>query len=543
MTKPNNIDAVTISVIWNSLLSITEEMGTALRNAAFSAAVREGDDFSTALFDRKGRLIAQGNFAPGHLGSMPFVLEHILAAYPPQELKPGDGFMLNDSAMGAGHFPDVYLVCPIFAGSELIGFAASIAHQIDVGGAAPGSQMVHGVSEAFQEGIRILPVKALVGGEFDEGILRLILGNVRLPDIFRGDLLAQHSAVQIGQTQLQLLFRQHGPAVVEAAYENILTQSEVAMRERISALPDGEYRFADTLDDSGPGTAPIRVGVLVTIRGSEIEFDFSDSSDQVPAALNSYLNYTRAYCFFAIRIFADMHVPQNAGAIRPITVKAREGSFFNPRFPAASGGRAIIQVRIFEAINGALAPIARDRAIAAFSHWSNPNIGGVDDRTGEPFVFYDLIMGGYGATCDADGTEALASIMNCANIPIEMHELVAPVRIQRFELIPGSGGEGRFRGGCGVRKDVELLTGKAKATLLGDRHTQAPYGLEGGQSGRVGETILIRDGKSTPVASKDVLELRRGDVLSFRLSGGGGFGDPAERSAEDRQQDVRNGLL
>lgn len=539
---PRQVDAVTVSITWNALLSITEEMGTALRNAAFSAAVREGDDFSTALFDREGRLIAQGNFAPGQLGSMPYVLQHILAAYPPHELKPGDGILLNDSALGSGHFPDVYLVSPVFADEGLIGYAASIAHQVDVGGAAAGSQMVRGVSEAFQEGIRILPLKAVQNDRFDEGILRLILGNVRLPDIVKGDLFAQLNANQIGKRQLQALYERQGFAVMSDAIENILSRSESAMRERIRDMPDGIYSFTDHIDDFGPGTPAIRVSVKVTIKESDIELDFSDSSDQVPAALNCYLNYTRAYCFFAIRIFTGINVPQNSGAVRPITVKAREGSFFNPTFPAASGGRAIIQVRIFEAINGALAPICRDKAVAAFSHWSNPNIGGIDDRTGESFVYYDLIMGGYGAASNADGTEALASVMNCANIPIEMHELVAPVRIRCLELIPGSGGKGRFRGGCGVRKDIELLTSKARATLLGDRHTHAPYGLEGGEAGSLGETILIRDGNSTSLSSKDVVDLQRGDILSFRLSGGGGFGDPAARSPEDRERDITSGL-
>ena len=542
-TEPaQDIDAVTVSVIWNALLSITEEMGTALRNAAFSAAVREGDDFSTALFDRQGRLIAQGNFAPGQLGAMPYVMQHILEVYPASELAPGDGILLNDSALGSGHFPDVYLICPVHRDGELIGYSATIAHQVDVGGAAPGSQMVHGVTEAYQEGLRILPVRAVRNNRFDEAVLRLVLGNVRLPDVVRGDLLAQHGANLIGQRQLALLYARHGAAVMEQTIEQILRHSEREMRERIAALPDGVYTFCDHIDDFGPSTEAVRVAVKVTIKGSDIAFDFSESSDQVPAALNCYLNYTRAYCFFAVRIFAGLQIPQNSGAVRPITVTAREGSFFNPVFPAPSGGRAIIQVRIFEAINGALAGVLPERAIAAFSHWSNPNIGGVDDRTGLPFVYYDLIMGGYGATCDGDGIEAMASVMNCANIPVEMHERSAPVRIRCLELMPGTGGDGQFRGGCGLRKDVELLTAQAKATLLGDRHRFAPYGLAGGEPGRVGETVLIRDGRETSVASKDVLVLQRGDILSFRLSGGGGYGPPQLRAAADRARDAELGL-
>lgn len=537
------IDAVTISVIANGLVAIAEEMGTALRNSAYSSAVREGDDFSTALFDVKGRLVAQGNFTPGHLGSMPYVLRHVLDYYPPEQLAPGDAIFLNDAALGSGHFPDCYLVSPVHDGATLIGFVACIAHHVDVGGAAPGSQLVQGVTEAFQEGIRVLPVRAVCEDEFIPEFMRMFLGNVRLPDIVSGDLHAQKSANHNGKAQLRELYRKVGPELYEAAIEEYLDRSEAATREELSKLPKGVYRFTDHFDDAGPGTEPIRVSVAVTLDEGRIAFDFSDSSDQVGAAINSYLNYTRAYCFFAVKVFTNPNLPQNDGAIRPVEVTSRSGSFFNPNFPAPSGGRATIQVRIFEAISGALSQAVPEKSIAGFSHWSNPNIGGIDDRTGKPFIYYDLIMGGYGGTARGDGAEAVAAVMNCANIPVEMHESTTPIRIRSLAFIPDLAGVGEFRGGCGIRKDVELLASKGRVSLLSDRHKFEPYGLIGGGTGRVGETLLVRAGEETSLGSKEVHALVRGDVISFRLSGAGGFGPPEKRALSAIRHDIEEGYV
>ncbi len=350
MTRAN-LDPVALSFLWNGLLTVADEMGGTLRRTAFSEAVREAEDFSTGLFDRHGRLIAQGNFTPGHLGAMPFVVKHVMEVYPPERLEPGDGILLNDSALGSGHYPDFFLVNPAFAGDDILGYVVNTAHHVDVGGAAPGSQVVHGVTEAYQEGIRILPIKLIRAGEFDPDLLRLILGNVRLPDKVEGDLRAQRNANFVGSQRLRKLFADYGVATVEAGIENILERSEARMRELIARIPDGTYGFEDEFDDSGSGTEPIRVAVDVTVAGDEIVVDFSRSSDQVAAGMNSYLNYTRAYTIFAIKVFTDALLPQNDGMIRPLSVTAREGSFFNPRYPAPSGGRATVQIRIFEAIN------------------------------------------------------------------------------------------------------------------------------------------------------------------------------------------------
>jgi N-methylhydantoinase B len=538
-----NVDPVTLTVVWNSLVSITDEMGGALRRTAFSEAVREGEDFSTGLFDRQGRLIAQGNFTPGHLGAMPYVVQNVLNYIPPETLRPGDMLATNDAYLGGGHFPDMFLVAPIFEGEMLLGYAVNTAHHVDMGGAQPGSEAVQGVRDAFAEGLRVLPVKLVHGGEFDSDLMRLILGNVRIPEKVRGDLLAQRNANHVGTQRFRKLLADYGEELIENVIEEILDRSEARGRELIRALPEGTYSFEDQLDDYGPGTPPIDIRVDITLKDGTATVDFSRSSDAVPAGINSYINYTRAYASFAMRIFAKIDVPNNAGIERVVKLVAREGSFFNPRYPAAGGGRASVQVRIFDTINGAMAKAVPERAMGAFTHWANPKLGGVDPETGKRWIMYDLVLGGFGGRSDKDGAEALCPVFNCANVPVEVHETNNPVRIHRLELIEDSSGAGRFRGGCGVRKDVEMLTDGATVVLLGDRHKNAPYGLFGGRSGALARTVLLRDGVETELSSKEVRQLQRGDIVSYRLAGAGGYGDPRERKREAVENDVTDGFI
>jgi N-methylhydantoinase B len=537
------IDPISLSVLWNRFLSVAEEMGSTLRATAFSEAVREGDDFSTGLFDRQARLIAQGNFTPGHTGSMPYLVQSVLERFPPESLAPGDAILSNDSFLGSGHFPDIFLITPVFRDSEILGYMVNIAHHVDVGGAAPGSQEVAGVSSAVQEGLRILPVRLIRNGEFDEDILCLILGNVRLPDKLLGDLKAQRNANFVGARRFLDIYRDYGDNLVNSAIEEIFDRSEKRMREHVRNLPDGIYAYEDWIDDYGPDSPPVRVHAEIRISGDSLTIDFSGSSDQVPAGINSYINYTRAYSAFAVKVLVDALLPQNHGAARPISVTAREGSFFNPRYPAPSGGRAAVQIRIFEAVNGALAKIIPERAMGAHSHWSNPNISGIDDRTGRQFVQYDLIFGGLGALSWKDGAEAMSPVMNCSNIPIEVLEAQNPLLFHRLAFIPDSAGAGRFRGGCAVRKDVEVRNSSALVTLLGDRHKTAPYGLFRGRVGQRARTLLIRDGQEILLSSKETRRLKRADVISYQLSGAGGYGDPAEREVDRIEADLLDGYV
>ena len=538
------VDPITLTVVWNTLISIADELGVTLRNTAFSEGAREGDDFSTAIFNGDAIMIAQGNFSPGHLGSMPAVAKTVLQYFPPETLRPGDSILVNDSFIGAGHFPDTYEIMPVFLDGRIVGFVACSAHQVDMGGAAPGSQKVHGVTEAFQEGLRILPVRFVREGKIDEDILRIVLGNVRMPDKVRGDLLAQHTANLTASVRLAAMFRDYGVETVERAYTAILDRSEQNMREALAKVPAGTYSFEDRMDDYGPGTPPIHMAVDITFDGKgEVEFDFSRSSDTVPAAINSYINYTRAYAVFAIKAFCNALDPQTEGSMRPIKLKVREGSFFNPKFPAPSGGRPILQIRIFDTINGALAKALPKRAMGAFSHWSNPNLGGTDDRTGRPFVMYDVSLAGYGGRYGSDGAEGLSPVMNCSNIPVEVHETHNPVRIHRFEFIPDTGGAGQWRGGCGIRKDIQLLNSRAVFSHLGDRHVFEPYGIFGGKPGALAESVLNPQGNGERLHSKETREIKQGDVLSFRLSGAGGYGPPEKRDRQAIADDIADGYV
>lgn len=537
------IDPITLTVVWNTLVSIADEMGEALRRTAFSEAVREGADFSTGLFDRRGRLIAQGNFTPGHLGAMPYAVKNCLDYIPPDQLRPDDMLVTNDAYLGGGHFPDFFLVAPVFAGETLIGYVVNTAHHVDVGGAQPGSEAVQGVLDAFAEGIRILPVKIVRNGEFEQDIMRILLGNVRLPEKVRGDLMAQRNANHVGSQRLRRVFADYGEALIEEAIEEILDRSEARAKELIRALPEGTYSFDDQMDDYGPGTPPIHVRVDITLSDGTATVDFSRSSDAVPAGINSYINYTRAYSSFAMRIFAGIDVPNNAGIERVIKLVTRPGSFFDPRYPAAGGGRASLQVRIFDAINGAMAQVVPERAMGAFTHWANPKFGGVDPETGKRWILYDLILGGFGGRATKDGAEALCPVFNCANVPVEVHETNNPVRIHTLSLIQDSAGPGRFRGGCGMRKDIEMLTEGATVVLLGDRHRTAPWGLFGGGEGAKARTVLIRGGQEADLGSKEVARLQRGDIVSFRLAGAGGYGDPALRDRAALIEDLKEGFL
>lgn len=537
------VDPITLTVVWNTLVSIADEMGEALRRTAFSEAVREGADFSTGLFDRRGRLIAQGNFTPGHLGAMPYAVKNCLDYIPPDQLRPGDMLVTNDAYLGGGHFPDFFLVAPVFAGETLIGYVVNTAHHVDVGGAQPGSEAVQGVLDAFAEGIRILPVKIVRNGEFEQDIMRILLGNVRLPEKVRGDLMAQRNANHVGSQRLRRIFADYGEALIEEAIEEILDRSEARAKELIRALPEGTYSFDDQMDDYGPGTPPIHVRVDITLSDGTATVDFSRSSDAVPAGINSFINYTRAYASFAMRIFASIDVPNNAGIERVIKLVTRPGSFFDPRYPAAGGGRASLQVRIFDAINGAMAQVVPERAMGAFTHWANPKFGGIDPETGKRWILYDLILGGFGGRATKDGAEALCPVFNCANVPIEVHETNNPVRIHTLSLIQDSSGPGRFRGGCGMRKDIEMLTDGATVVLLGDRHRTAPWGVFGGGEGAKARTVLIRGGQEADLGSKEVARLQRGDIVSFRLAGAGGYGDPALRDRAALIEDLKEGFL
>ena len=538
------VDPITFSVVWSGLVSITEEMGVALRRSAYSLGVREGRDFSTALFDADARLIAQGNFSPGHLGSMPFVVKHVLEEYPPEELCPGDSILLNDPYLGSGHLPDFFQVSPIFHEGELLAFAVNCAHMVDVGGTGPGSQAVNSV-DMYQEGIRFVPTRLFHRGEPNHEVMKLLASNVRIPQKVLGDVRAQRNANRLGERGFLELVRRYGTETVQACMGQILERSEATMREAIRDLPDGDYTAEDYYDDYGEGTEPLKIKVTVRIKDGDLTVDFGGSSPQSPSGLNATFNYTRAYCYFTIKALTVQDtIPQNEGCIRPIQVIAPEGSLFNPRPPAAVGPRAIMQQRIVDTILLAAAGAAPERVIANSSQWANPNYGGMDTSTQSPFVYYEMVIGGVGARPSKDGADGLCSAFNLENIPIEVVERNYPIMIERLEFVRDSGGPGRYRGGTAMRKDVRMLADSAIFSNLTDRQAFRPKGILRGGGGPPGKTVLNPDASDEQrLHSKGIFRLKGGDVVSTTLSGSGGYGSPLERDPEAVLRDVRNGYV
>lgn len=540
----STIDPVTFSVVWGGLLSTAAEMGSTLLRTAYSMTVREGSDFSTGVFDAEGNMIAQGDYSPGHLGSMAFTVRQMLDYYPLGSLGPDDAVICNDPSIGSGHLPDIFMVMPVFHGETLIGYAVNIAHHIDVGGSAPGSEEVVGVRETCQEGIRILPTLLFKAGEPVQEILRIIEGNVRIKDVI-GDLHAQFAANLVGAARMRALAEQYGPEQLAECMTQILEQSREAMQGAIDELPKGTYHFSDVLDDVGPDTEPVHFQLALTVADDRIVCDWAGTGPQREAGINAYMQYTRSYCIAAIKAVTIPRAPQNFGIIRCIEIVAPAGCYVNPLPGAASGARAVNANRIYEVVMGALAQIVPDRVIAASSGFCNPKISGaVSPFTGKPYLAWMSAVGGVGAHRHRDGQEATTSPTNGTNTPVEVQEMNAPVFIERMELVPDSAGAGRFRGGMALRKDVRIVADTARATNLGDRYENAPYGLEGGLSGSRAATIL---NPGTPdersLHSKGTYLLKKGDVLSMRTAGAGGFGDPRLRDPEAVLRDVRAGLV
>jgi N-methylhydantoinase B len=536
MSQP--LDPITLGVIWGALHSIAVEIGTTVHKTAYSEQAREGQDFSVAVFDRQGRMVAQGPYSPGHMGAMSFAVKSALASHPVETLRPGDAILLNDPLLGSGHLPDFFITQPVFWDGKLVGFVVNIVHHTDVGGQRPGSQGVVGIFDYYQEGLRIPPVKVWQEYRAQEGILGIIAANTRTPEKVLGDLRAQRSALKVGEQRLQELVACYGAETVFRAMDEILDRTEKTLRAAIREIPDGVYLFEDFLDDYGPGTDPLRVFVSVRVNGDAVEIDYAGSSPQTTSGLNSYINYTRSYSYAAIKCLADPGGPMNEGALRPITVEAPLGSFLNPRPPAGGGPRAIICYRIFEAVIGALAPALPSRVVAASSHFANPTFGGFDPKRNRRFVAYELVLSGTGARAGRDGCEALASAFNASNIPVEAQEASHPIIVERFEFVRDSAGPGKHRGGCGVRRDMKFLATEGKFTNLTERQRFAPYGLFGGRPGAGGRTVINPGASEQVVHSKESREFTYGDVISFQQPGAGGYGDPTERDPARVLEDV-----
>ena len=538
------VDPVTLTSVWGSLITITEEIGVAIRKSAYSESVREGQDFSVGMFDAAGQLIAQGTFSPGHLGSMPFIMKHVLSYYPLGAWHPGDTVVVNDPLIGTGHLPDIFAVVPVFFERALVAFIACVCHHVDVGGAAPGSQAVEGVVDLYQEGIRLLPVKLYQRGEAVEDIFRVILANVRDERKTLGDLRAQRNALEHhGVPRVLDLYDKYGVETMSACGGEILERTEAAVRDEIRKLPNGKYSFVNYLDDYGPGTPPVKLNVTVEVDDSDITVDFAGSSPQVPAALNCYINYTHSYVFCALRSILAPHIPQNEGGIKPIKVVVQEGSYFNPKHGAPCGARMVNSALIAESVMGALAPVC-ERAVAPYGGLSHGSFGGTDPRTGRRVVGTEFLFTSHGGRSDKDGLDMLAGPFNIQNIPVEIWETSYPLRVEKLQVVTDSGGAGKFRGGVGVYKEIRFLMDDFTFTNLTTREKHAPVSPSGAKPGAIGSTVLAQDGGEQVLEGKGTYHhLKQGAVLKLLAAGAGGYGDPLERDPQAVLNDVLNRVV
>jgi N-methylhydantoinase B len=458
---------------------------------------------------------------------------------------PGDVVVLNDPYAGGAHLPDITFVAPVFVDDRLIAFVANRAHHADVGGKEPGS-LAGDTTEIYQEGLRIPPIRLWQAGSLREDLLNLILANVRTPDERWGDLRAQKAGCAIGIDRLRALCVREGESVLTCAMSAVLDYSERRMRHQISQLPDGEACFEDTLDNDGISEGRIPIRVRVKVEEDHIEVDFTGTAAQVQGPVNAVLAVTASATYYAIRAFADPDIPPNSGCYRPIEIEAPQGSVVNACLPApVVGGNLETSQRIVDVILGALGKLVPEQSMAACQgSMNNLAIGGMDPRTNRPFTIYETMAGGFGARPTKDGIDGIHSHMtNTLNTPIEALETSYPLRVERYELRPGTGGEGQFRGGLGIRRDITCLAETARVSFLTDRRLTRPYGVAGGEAGAPGQNVLIRDGQESPLPSKGTATLHHGDTISIRTPGGGGFGPPSKRDEASVVRDQREGRI
>ena len=517
-------DPTRLEIFKNLFHSVAEEMGAALRRAAFSPNIKERRDYSCAVFNAAGEVLAMGDHMPVHLGSMPMSVAAAIAAL---ELGPGDVAVLNDPYAGGTHLPDLTLVMPVHLRRERrpAFYVANRAHHADVGGAQAGSMGL--AREVFQEGLRIPPVKILDRGRIVRDVMALILSNVRTAREREGDLTAQIAACRIGERRLAEMVGKYGRAEVAAYAGHLLDYSERMMRAVLRGLPDGTYRAADHLDDDGIEARPLRIAVTVRIRGERAELDFTGSAPQCPGSVNAVSAILHSAAFYVFRCLLDEQVPATSGLMRPIRVFAPEGTIVNARPPAAvAGGNVETSQRIVDVLLRALAEAVPERIPAASQGtMNNLTLGGADPRAGGlPFAYYETIAGGMGARPGRDGLSGIHTHMtNSLNTPIEVLEHVYPLRVRCYALRRGSGGRGRWRGGDGIVREIELLT-ETQVGILSDRRKIAPYGLAGGAPGAKGKNELVVRGRARELPSKCGFYAPAGAVLRISTPGGGGWG-------------------
>jgi N-methylhydantoinase B len=534
------IDPITLAVVKSALDSIVDEMAYTVIRTARSEIIKDVMDYSAALCDAEGRMIAQAKTIAQHLGAIPDAMASVLAEFS-GDLEPGDVVAMNDPYQGGMHIPDVFLFTPIFWEDKVEAFAVVIGHQTDMGGRVPGSNASDS-TEIYQEGLRLPPVRLYERGVISRSVRRIIEKNVRVPDRVLGDLGAQYAACKVGERELGRLYARYGRDETRRYTAELLDYAERLTRTEISRWPRGTYTFTDHLDSDGFSDEPVPLRVAITVHpDGHLTCDWTGSSPQVKAALNSTLSFTKSCTYLSVRSVLRQDVPNNAGVFRCIDVVAPEGSILNPRLPGACAARALTGYRMLDVMLGALAQILPDRVPAAGEGGNTVlSIGGLTAQR-QPFVIVDMITGAWGGRPDKDGMEAVTNpSQNMSNTPVEVLEAQHPIRIDEYGFVPDSCGAGRFRGGLGLRRRYTLLNDEATLQLRSDRMRFLPYGLEGGRPARGTRNVLNPDGPAREMPAKFAVVLKRGDVVLHEQPGGGGFGDPFTRDPERVATDARN---
>lgn len=538
-------DLITMQVIRYGLEQIADEMGYTLVRTGRSTIITEIKDISCVVTDATGQTVAQAHHNPSLLAGFEITMKKLVVQFPAETLAPGDVIVTNDPYQGGQHIMDLYAIAPVFSAGKLIGFVGNITHHSDLGGVAAGG-VAGGIREIYLEGLRLPMVKLYKAGREDGEIVAIIANQIRMPDQTLGDIRAQVSSVMVGTERLDRMYRRYGEQTMRQACADLLDYSERRMRLGLEKLPDGIYEGEDQIDDDGINAASIRVAVKLTVKGDEVVVDLTGSDAQAEGNVNATLASTHAAVYYVMIAVVDPGVPPNSGCYRPIKVVTRPGSVVDPLPPGAVAARTNCTQKIVEAMLRALAQAVPGQ-VTAGSHGQicTCGFGGNDPDSGERFIYTDIQGGGSGARPYRDGRDGQDShLPRFMNTPIEVTERRFPVRIERYEFIPDSGGAGEYRGGLALRRDVRLLADKVSFARYADRHKFAPQGLFGGLPGARGSFVLNPGTNAArTMKSKGLDTLAAGDLLSICLPGAGGYGDPRQRDREQIALDLLDGKI
>ncbi len=539
------VDPITLEVVRNGIYAVAEEMKAILMRSARAPLLKEAGDLSCALTDGQGRLIAQGRDIPIHLGVVANTVKEFLKRVPAETLRPGDQYLTNALDVGGNHLPDMKLIKPVFVEGRLLAFAINLAHWIDVGGATPGSYTPW-ATEIYQEGLQVPPLRLFSAAGLERPLLDLILLNTRGRDDREGDLLAQFACNEVAGRRLLELFDRYGAPAIAACFDRFRAESEALVRAEIARVPDGVYEGEDRMDDDGIEDRPLTVRVRVEVRGDAARFDFTGTDPQCRGPLNTTPFVARSAVYYACKAILAPDVPMNDGCLAPLEVHVPLGTLLNPR-PGAPvvGGNHETSSRVVDAVFRALAQAVPDRVVAGSETTSAILVlSGGGREGGTPYLFYETHGGGEGAGAAHDGDNGVRIHMgNTMNTPVEAIEAAYPLRVEAAELLPGTGGAGRQRGGLGLRRRYRVLVDSQAVTMM-DRCRFGPWGIFGGDPG-LPCAVTVNPGtpEARPGPSKGTIPLRAGDVIEIRTAGGGGYGPPAERDPALAERDRRDGYV